>query len=156
MPPAVLWSSATMTTSHVAKCGQSAAIDAAKLKELLTWAKLKNISRKWRTQAWNIIDTRWVIKWKWDLTPQDATNALKQAATEGPLAIERNVTSATSSLADMGSSGGPTKAISRAKAKPKLAASTSSPAGQADKSTLNRGTRIIRARLTVRGFKDID
>ena len=35
-------------------------------KELRTWAKLKCFSRKLRKDARNIIDTRWVLKWKWD------------------------------------------------------------------------------------------
>ena len=40
------------------------AVEAAMLKELLTWAKLKCFSRKARRLARNIIDARWVLKWK--------------------------------------------------------------------------------------------
>ena len=71
----------------------------AMLKELQTWQKLNCFSRKLRKDARNIIDTRWVLKWKW----------------EQP----------TVSVADSGSP--------QAKA-----------------------VRIIRARLTIRGFKDRD
>merc|ERR1712012_830905 len=71
----------------------------AMLKELQTWQKLNCFSRKLRKDARNIIDTRWVIKWKWDQP--------------------------TVSVADSGSS-------------------------QA------KSVRIIRARLTIRGFKDRD
>ena len=39
------------------------------LKELQTWAKLKCFSRKPRKEANNIIDTRWVIKFKWEQEP---------------------------------------------------------------------------------------
>ena len=41
-------------------------------KELQTWAKLKCFSRKARQHARNIIDTRWVLKWKWDHPTVDA------------------------------------------------------------------------------------
>ena len=71
----------------------------AMLKELQTWQKLKCFSRKQRKDARNIIDTRWVLKWKW----------------EQP----------TVSVADSGSL-------------------------QAE------AVRVIRARLTIRGFKDRD
>ena len=37
---------------------------ASMLKELMTWAKYKCFSRRPRTGAQNIIDCRWVIKWK--------------------------------------------------------------------------------------------
>jgi len=70
-------------------------IQLAMLKELKTWAQYKCFSRRARTGARNVIDCRWVLKWKWE--------------TEiGP----------------------PT-----ASAPPK---------------------RVIRARLTIRGFKDVD
>ena len=39
----------------------------AMLKELQTWAKLGCFSRKDRKKASNIIATRWVNKWKWEL-----------------------------------------------------------------------------------------
>jgi len=41
-------------------------VETAMLKELHTWAKLKCFSRKPRSNAKNIIDTRWVLKFKWD------------------------------------------------------------------------------------------
>ena len=44
-------------------------IAAAVLKELQTWQKYKCFSRKPRNQSSNIIDTRWVFKWKWELLP---------------------------------------------------------------------------------------
>ena len=44
-------------------------------KELKTWAKLKCISRKARREARNIIDTRWVLKWKWDQPTVSAANS---------------------------------------------------------------------------------
>ena len=37
----------------------------ARLKELKTWHQLKCFSRKQRRHARNIIDTRWVLKFKW-------------------------------------------------------------------------------------------
>ena len=65
-----------------------------------TWAKLSCFSRKPRTGARNIIDTRWVIKWKWEI---------------------------------------PTTSISSGRSPSEAAA-----------------VRSIRARLTVRGFKDTE
>ena len=44
-------------------------INAAILKELQTWQKYKCFSRKDRRLASNIIDTRWVLKWKWEALP---------------------------------------------------------------------------------------
>ena len=41
-------------------------IEAAMLAELNTWAKFKCFSRKLRKNARNIIDSRWVLKWKYD------------------------------------------------------------------------------------------
>ena len=72
------------------------------LKELQTWAHLKCFSRKLRKNARNIIDVRWVIKFKWEHPTVDVTQ-----------------------------SGG---------------RKTESP----------KSVRTIRARLTVRGFKDRD
>ena len=40
-------------------------VQAARLKELKTWQELICFSRKLRRDARNIIDTRWVIKFKW-------------------------------------------------------------------------------------------
>ena len=40
-------------------------VQKARLKELTTWNDLKCFSRKLRRDARNIIDTRWVIKFKW-------------------------------------------------------------------------------------------
>ena len=72
----------------------------AMLKELQTWCKLKCFSRRPRKGARNVIDVRWVIKFKWEVPTSDAE----------------------------GSQSG-----NREAAKP---------------------VRTIRARLTVRGFKD--
>ena len=82
-------------------------VEAAMLKELHTWAKLNCFSRKKRAVARNIIDTHWVIKWKWD---HDAVDV--DASIGGRGSAETN-----------GKSG---------------------------------AKRTIRARLTVRGFKDHD
>eukprot|EP00974_Lingulodinium_polyedra_P083120 8049494-Lingulodinium_polyedra.AAC.1 len=43
----------------------SAAVQAAKVKELLTWQHYQCFSREPRKEARNIIDARWVIKCKW-------------------------------------------------------------------------------------------
>eukprot|EP00974_Lingulodinium_polyedra_P018571 1798792-Lingulodinium_polyedra.AAC.1 len=43
----------------------SAAVQAAKVKALLAWQHYQCFSRKPRKEARNIIDARWVIKWKW-------------------------------------------------------------------------------------------
>ena len=40
-------------------------VQKARLKELTSWNDLKCFSRKLRRDAYNIIDTRWVIKFKW-------------------------------------------------------------------------------------------
>ena len=40
-------------------------VQKARLKELSTWNDLKCFSRKFRRDAQNMIDTRWVIKFKW-------------------------------------------------------------------------------------------
>ena len=69
-------------------------------KELQTWAKLKCFSRKPRKDARNIVDTRWVLKWKWE--------------------------------------------------QPTTAAGSESQSAEAAR------VRVIRARLTIRGFKDQD
>ena len=50
----------------------------AMLNELQTWAKLKCFSRKPRSSARNVIDVRWVIKFKWDV----ATSASGSRSTE--------------------------------------------------------------------------
>ena len=68
-------------------------------KDLRTWVKLGCISRKPKAAARNIIDTRWVIKWKWD---QPATSV------------------------------------------------------HADEAKTAEAVRVIRARLTIRGFKDVE
>ncbi len=77
------------------------------LKELLTWANLRCFSRKKRADARNIIDTRWVLKFKWEQPTVDAN-------------------ASTAAL------GGSRPAEAR------------------------EAVRTIRARLTVRGFKDED
>jgi len=78
-----------------------AEVEQAMQKELQTWAKLKCFSRKPRKDARNIIDTRWVLKFKWEEPTVDAT---KEGFTNSAAAMKR----------------------------------------------------IIRARLTVRGFKDVE
>ena len=87
-------------------------VEAAMLKELLTWAKLQCFSRKSRRDARNIIDTRWVIKWKWELPV---------TAVEDSIGESRSAEANDTVIAD----------------KP-------------------GAVRVIRARLTVRGFKDQD
>ena len=47
----------------------------AMLKELQTWAKLKCFSRRARKDARNIIDVRWVIKFKWEVPTSDASGS---------------------------------------------------------------------------------
>ena len=42
------------------------AVKMAMLRELKTWAGLKCFSRKLRRHAKNIVDSRWVYKWKWE------------------------------------------------------------------------------------------
>ena len=71
---------------------------AAMVSELQTWAKFQCFSRKLRKDARNIIDCRWVLKWKWEIA---ATSV-------------------------------------------------------ADSTTKQESRRVIRARLTVRGFKDLE
>ena len=75
-------------------------VQAAMLKELKTWADLKCFSRRLRKNSRNIIDVRWVIKFKWETPTTDVKKGEGQS-TEAKI-------------------------------------------------------RTIRARLTVRGFKDID
>ena len=74
-------------------------IEAAMIRELITWAQYKCFSRKRRREAKHIIDCRWVLKWSWDKPTTDA---------------QQNTQHNT------------------------------------------QARRVIRARLTVRGFKDID
>ena len=50
-------------------------IEGAMLKELQTWAKLQCFSRKPKTEARNVIDTRWVYKFKYEEQTVDATKA---------------------------------------------------------------------------------
>ena len=77
-------------------------VAASMLSELKTWARLKCFSRRNRAKARNIIDCRWVIKWKHEVAVVSVADASKQSG-----------------------------------------ASTTS-------------KRVIRCRLTVRGFKDRD
>ena len=44
---------------------ESARVKEAMHKELLTWVKYECFARHPRVTAKNIIDTRWVLKWKW-------------------------------------------------------------------------------------------
>ncbi len=43
-------------------------VEAAMTKEFHTWNKFKCISRKWKAGAQNVIDCKWVYKWKWEGT----------------------------------------------------------------------------------------
>ena len=52
-----------LTNEELVKCRPE--IESAILKELETWTKFKCFSRKARRLAKNVIDTRWVLKWKW-------------------------------------------------------------------------------------------
>ena len=52
----------------------------AMLKELQTWATLKCFSRKLRKTARNIIDVRWVIKFKWEVPTSDASGSRQTEA----------------------------------------------------------------------------
>ena len=45
------------------------------LKELQTWANLKCFSRKRRADARNVIDVRWVVKFKWEVPTSDASGS---------------------------------------------------------------------------------
>ena len=76
------------------------AVLTAMYEELQTWVKYGCISRKPRNQARNIIDVKWVKKWKFE----QAARSVEDSRTKGPADTKR----------------------------------------------------IIRARLTVRGFKDLD
>jgi hypothetical protein len=49
-------------------------VAASMKKELATWVELKCISRKSRSTARNIIDCRWVVKWKLDTAVKDASS----------------------------------------------------------------------------------
>ena len=77
-------------------------VAASMLSELKTWARLKCFSRRNRAMAKNIIDCRWVIKWKHEVAATSVADASKQSGA----------------------------------------------------STVSK--RVIRCRLTVRGFKDRD
>ena len=50
-------------------------VAAAIQKELETWVKYKCVSRKKRADAKNIIDVRWVLKWKWETEARDASTS---------------------------------------------------------------------------------
>ncbi len=52
---------------------------AAMVEELQTWVKHGCVSRKNRRQARNIIDCRWVFKWKFDRATQDANSTASAA-----------------------------------------------------------------------------
>ena len=45
------------------------------LNELQTWAKIKCVSRKPRSSARNIIDVRWVVKFKCDVPTREASGS---------------------------------------------------------------------------------
>lgn len=86
----------TLTKEEIEKHRKE--VDSAMKEELLTWMKHKCFSRKQRRHARNIIDSRWVLKWKFEYAAIDL----------------------------------------------------------ADSQTGQVGRWVIRARLTVRGFKDIE
>ena len=50
-------------------------VQKAMLKELMTWANLSCFSRRPRKGARNVIDVRWVLKFKWELPTTDAARA---------------------------------------------------------------------------------
>ena len=54
-----------------------AEVAAAMQKELKTWVEMGCICRKARDQARNIIDCRWVLKWKEDAEVKDASDSMK-------------------------------------------------------------------------------
>ena len=47
-------------------------VNAAMLKELTTGTKHKCFSRRPRRNAHNVIDCRWVLKWKWEEETQES------------------------------------------------------------------------------------
>ena len=55
-------------------------VQAAMLKELNTWAQLKCFSRRPRASARNIIDTRWVLKFKWEQPTVDVNTSGNKSA----------------------------------------------------------------------------
>ena len=63
---------------------------AAIQKELETWVDMECISRKPRAQARNIIDCKWVLKWKWETPAQaasDTTTAVKRRVIRARLCL---------------------------------------------------------------------
>jgi hypothetical protein len=58
------------------------AIQAAMQKELQTWVDLKCIARKKRKDARNIIDVKWVLKYKWEEAAISATTGASKANSE--------------------------------------------------------------------------
>ena len=52
-------------------------VAAAMQKELKTWVEMGCICRKPRDQARNVIDCRWVLKWKEDAEVKDASDSMK-------------------------------------------------------------------------------
>ena len=86
-----------LTPAEVVK--HSDEVAAAKLKELETWAKYKCFSRRPKQGARNVIDCKWVLKWK---------NEFEATGVDGSSGKEQ------------------------------------------------KSRRVIRARLTVRGFKDLE
>jgi len=59
------------------------AVKAAMLKELLTWHSFKCFSRKRRSESRNIIDSRWVLKWKYVKADKAAETSKVGRATAG-------------------------------------------------------------------------
>jgi hypothetical protein len=50
-------------------------VAAATKKELATWVEMGCIQRKPRSQSRNVIDVRWVLKWKYDIETKGATES---------------------------------------------------------------------------------
>lgn len=56
-----------------------AEVSAAILAELTTWIKFKCFERRLRRTARNIVDCKWVIKWKNEILPDGSTRRVIRA-----------------------------------------------------------------------------
>ena len=63
-------------------------VAASMLSELKTWARLKCFSPRSRAMAKNILDCRWVIKWKHEVAAVSVADASKQS---GASAVSKRV-----------------------------------------------------------------
>ena len=68
-----------------------AEVDAAKLDELKTWAKFGCFSARPRYSSKNVIDSRWVLKWKYEIASIDASTS-KSNQQEGRWVIRARLT----------------------------------------------------------------